>query len=120
MTGKSREIEQDLIAFVSGDLELTQELWDLMYSEWICNGKKTLQDDDVRRLQAKLASRTKLSKVLAEQFVQYQPEILQLAESILRLCDGKSYAAVKAATNIVMDFSRSLCLMHLDAVQPFE
>lgn len=117
MTVKSREIEQGLIAFYSGDLELTKELWDLIYSEWISNGKKTLHDADVRRLQAKLASRTELSKILADQFDQYRPEIIQLAEGILRLCDGKNYLAVKAATNIVLDFSRSTSFVRIDALK---
>lgn len=62
-------------------------------------------------------NRSALSAILAEQFDHYQPEIIQLAESMLRLCDGKSFAAVKAATDIVWDFSKSACFMRLDAVE---
>lgn len=80
---------------------------------------------DVEALEKKEAAEkgdktTTLSNILVDQYWREQLNVIHLAESMLRLCEGRSYEEVKTAAHIVTDFSKSLCLMHLDIIKTFK
>lgn len=64
MAGKSREIEQNIVAMTTTPFEWTEALWNLMFIQWLDNGRKPLVDDDIKRLQALLIGKPKKKIIL--------------------------------------------------------
>lgn len=70
------EVEWSIVAMTTGEVEWTEDLWNLAFIQWLENGRKPLNDDDIKQLQSVFSGGKKVV------FIRQPPDMDELIKSL--------------------------------------